>query len=77
MISVENRLKPRLQVLKILEDLNLIEKWPGIWNVYLATDDLFAKKFLAPNLNALGDAHFPVNKLLKQGPSSNIAAVQS
>ncbi|EPS60354.1 hypothetical protein M569_14450 [Genlisea aurea] len=51
--SVENRLKPRLEILKILERMNLIERWPPLGVVIYSTNDSFHDTFVAPYLGKL------------------------
>lgn len=46
--SVENRLKPRLRVLKILESKNMIEKKPRLSTICKQTEKQFIKKYVYP-----------------------------
>ncbi|KAK4390197.1 hypothetical protein Sango_2083000 [Sesamum angolense] len=51
--SVENRYRPRLQVLEVLEKRNLIKNWPALGTVNLTSDKKFFEKFVAPYLDEL------------------------
>ncbi|KAL7154765.1 hypothetical protein ABFS83_03G024500 [Erythranthe nasuta] len=51
--SIENRFKPRLEILGILESKGLIKHWPSLSTFCILTDDNFCKKYIGPNLNQL------------------------
>ncbi|EPS65908.1 hypothetical protein M569_08877 [Genlisea aurea] len=54
--SLEKRLKPRLQVLEMLEEMDLIAKWPSLKCVAMYTCKQFHGVFVAPYLNQLEEA---------------------
>ncbi|KAL2231988.1 transcription termination factor MTERF2, chloroplastic-like [Sesamum indicum] len=54
MYSVENRYKPRLQVLEALEKRNLLKNWPGFGTMHIMSDKKFFEKFVAPYLDEVG-----------------------
>ncbi|EYU23811.1 hypothetical protein MIMGU_mgv1a013682mg [Erythranthe guttata] len=55
--SVENKYKPRLQVLGVLESRNLIKEWPSFPGLYKMPDESFVKKYVRPYLREVGDLH--------------------
>ncbi|EYU36513.1 hypothetical protein MIMGU_mgv11b018711mg [Erythranthe guttata] len=55
--SVENKYKPRLQVLGVLESRNLINNWPSFSALYKMPDESFVKKYVGPYLSEVGDLH--------------------
>ncbi|KAL0352364.1 UNVERIFIED_CONTAM: hypothetical protein Scaly_1625100 [Sesamum calycinum] len=55
--SVENRYRPRLQVLEVLEKRNLIKNWPALGTVNLTSDKKFFEKFVAPYLDEVGELY--------------------
>ncbi|EPS65777.1 hypothetical protein M569_09002 [Genlisea aurea] len=57
--SIEKRLKPRVEILKILEKMNLIEKWPSLGVVAIYSSKRFHDTFVAPHISQLQEA-FPV-----------------
>ncbi|XP_059629839.1 transcription termination factor MTERF5, chloroplastic-like [Cornus florida] len=59
--SVENRLKPRLRVLEVLESRNLLLKKPSLATVCRMTDKKFFEKYLLPHSDEVGEL-FVVNK---------------
>ncbi|KAK4428445.1 hypothetical protein Salat_1144100 [Sesamum alatum] len=63
--SVENRLRPRLQVLEVLEKKNLIKNWPALGTVHLTSDKKFFEKFVAPYLDEVGEIY--TRKSVKKG----------
>ncbi|KAL7154710.1 hypothetical protein ABFS83_03G019700 [Erythranthe nasuta] len=65
--SVEKRYKPRFRILGILESRNLIEKWPGLGEVYILTDDKFFEKFVRPYSDVVGDDDTYVKTSLVRG----------
>ncbi|WCJ18871.1 Mitochondrial transcription termination factor family protein [Euphorbia peplus] len=46
--SVEKRFKPRLRVLKALENQNLLKKKPGLVNFFTVSDAVFRNKYAIP-----------------------------
>ncbi|KAL3838263.1 hypothetical protein ACJIZ3_022854 [Penstemon smallii] len=52
--SVENRLKPRLRVLEILESKNLIANWPSLATLLTLSSKRFFEKFVSPYLDEVG-----------------------
>ncbi|CAA2998609.1 transcription termination factor MTERF8, chloroplastic-like, partial [Olea europaea subsp. europaea] len=61
--SVENKLKPRIQVLSILESRNLIEKWPSLATMTRMTEISFFEKFVYPFLNEVGEVYMANNTI--------------
>ncbi|CAA2938091.1 Mitochondrial transcription termination factor, mTERF [Olea europaea subsp. europaea] len=61
--SVEKKLKPRIQVLSILESRNLIEKWPSLATITRMTDIRFFEKFVNPFLNEVGEVYMANNTI--------------
>ncbi|KAL7154759.1 hypothetical protein ABFS83_03G024200 [Erythranthe nasuta] len=59
--SIENRYKPRFQVLGILESKNLIEKWPGLSTICKLPDDKFFERYIGPHLSELGGQVYVAN----------------
>ncbi|XP_059631416.1 uncharacterized protein LOC132274209 [Cornus florida] len=59
--SVENRLKPRLKVLEVLESRNLLLKKPSLAPACKMTDKKFLEKYVIPYSDEIGDL-FVVNK---------------
>lgn len=55
--SIEKRLEPRLQILRLLESRNLIEKWPSLSSVATFRDDEFFDKFVWPYYDEIGEEH--------------------
>ncbi|KDP41363.1 hypothetical protein JCGZ_15770 [Jatropha curcas] len=53
--SVNQRLKPRLDVLKALKSKNLLKKIPSLTTVCKITNAQFSRKFVIPYSNELGD----------------------
>ncbi|KAL1540490.1 hypothetical protein AAHA92_24839 [Salvia divinorum] len=53
--SVQKRIEPRIQVLKLLESRNLIEKWPRLSAVLKPRDDIFMEKFVRPYYDEIGE----------------------
>lgn len=53
--SIEKRVKPRMQVLQLLESKNLIKSWPLLYEMCALTDKKFYEKFVGPFLNEIGD----------------------
>ncbi|XP_059629866.1 uncharacterized protein LOC132272790 [Cornus florida] len=54
-LSVENRLKPRLRVLEVLESRNLLLKMPSLATVFPLTDKRFFEKYVLPYLDEVGE----------------------
>lgn len=52
--SIENRLKPRLQLFEILEGKGLATMWPSLSTISTYSDDLFFKNFVKPHSSELG-----------------------
>lgn len=46
--SIEKRLKPRLQIIGVLESKNLIKKWPSLGTIYTLSDDKFLDRYVRP-----------------------------
>ncbi|KAL3830451.1 hypothetical protein ACJIZ3_019253 [Penstemon smallii] len=55
--SIDNRYKPRLQVLGVLEGKKLITKWPSLGTLHTISDEQFYEKFVGPYLNDVGDVY--------------------
>ncbi|XP_057794575.1 uncharacterized protein LOC131010890 [Salvia miltiorrhiza] len=53
--SIEKRLDPRMQTLRLLESKNLIQKWPSLSTVITFTDDRFFDKFIRPYYDNIGE----------------------
>ncbi|XP_059629823.1 uncharacterized protein LOC132272747 [Cornus florida] len=53
--SVENKLKPRLRVLEVLESRNLLLKMPSLGTVCRITDKKFFEKYVLPYSNEVGE----------------------
>ncbi|KAL0432712.1 UNVERIFIED_CONTAM: hypothetical protein Slati_2605500 [Sesamum latifolium] len=53
--SIENRYKPRLQVLEMLESKNMIESWPKFSTLCQMSNKRFYEKFIGPYLDEVGD----------------------
>ncbi|XP_059631451.1 uncharacterized protein LOC132274233 [Cornus florida] len=53
--SVENRTKPRLRVLEVLESRNLLLKKPSLGTVCKMTDKKFFEKYVVPHSNEVGE----------------------
>ncbi|XP_059629863.1 uncharacterized protein LOC132272788 [Cornus florida] len=54
-LSVENRLKPRLRVLEVLESRNLLLKKPSLATVCPLTDKSFFQKYVLPYSDEVGE----------------------
>ncbi|XP_057794577.1 uncharacterized protein LOC131010893 [Salvia miltiorrhiza] len=52
--SIEKRLEPRMQILRLLESRNLIEKWPSLSAFARFTDDRFFNMFIRPYYDEIG-----------------------
>ncbi|XP_059631415.1 uncharacterized protein LOC132274208 isoform X2 [Cornus florida] len=57
--SVENRLKPRLRVLEVLESRNLLLKKLSLLTVFTLTDKKFFQKYVLPYSDEVGELFFP------------------
>ncbi|KAI3460019.1 hypothetical protein Pfo_016682 [Paulownia fortunei] len=57
MSSIRNRYMPRLRVLGILEEKNLLKNWPSLATVSVIPDEKFHKKFVAPHFNEVGQVY--------------------
>ncbi|XP_059629814.1 uncharacterized protein LOC132272737 [Cornus florida] len=53
--SVENRLKPRLRVLEVLERRNLVLKKPSLRTVCSMTDEKFLHNYVLPYSDEVGE----------------------
>ncbi|XP_047954072.1 uncharacterized protein LOC125200473 [Salvia hispanica] len=53
--SIEKRLEPRMQILRLLESRNLIEKWPSLSGISSFTDYMFFDKFIRPYYDEIGE----------------------
>ncbi|XP_047957287.1 uncharacterized protein LOC125202853 [Salvia hispanica] len=53
--SIEKRLEPRMQILRLLEIRNLIEKWPSLSGISSFTDYMFFDKFIRPYYDEIGE----------------------
>ncbi|KAL1540485.1 hypothetical protein AAHA92_24835 [Salvia divinorum] len=53
--NIEKRLEPRLQILKLLERRNLIEKWPALSVLSIITDTEFFDRFSKPYCDVIGE----------------------
>ncbi|XP_059629730.1 transcription termination factor MTERF5, chloroplastic-like [Cornus florida] len=53
--SIENRLKPRLRVLEVLERRNLLLKMPSLLTVCPLTDQKFYEKYVLPYSDEVGE----------------------
>ncbi|CAI9775436.1 unnamed protein product [Fraxinus pennsylvanica] len=62
--SVENKIKPRMLVLGILDNKNLIKKWPSLTTISRLPESKFWEKFVQPYLNEVGELYM-VNSALK------------
>ncbi|KAG8377343.1 hypothetical protein BUALT_Bualt08G0023300 [Buddleja alternifolia] len=60
--SIEKRYKPRIQVLTILEEKNLIKKWPSLGTFHLLSDAKFFNKFVHPHLNEVGKVYYGIGE---------------
>ncbi|GFZ10040.1 hypothetical protein Acr_21g0006390 [Actinidia rufa] len=58
-LSVENRLKPRLRVVEILESKNLLRKKPSLTTVCKMSHKRFFEKFVLPHSNEVGKFLLP------------------
>ncbi|XP_059631373.1 uncharacterized protein LOC132274185 [Cornus florida] len=61
LLSVENRLKPRLRVMEVLEKRNLLLKKPSFTTVFQRSDKKFFEKYVLPYSDEVGEL-FVVNK---------------
>ncbi|KAH6827393.1 hypothetical protein C2S53_017948 [Perilla frutescens var. hirtella] len=57
--SIEKRLEPRLQILRVLESRDLIKKWPALGTVLVYTDGKFVDRFVRPYYNEIGKEYIP------------------
>ncbi|CAI9775437.1 unnamed protein product [Fraxinus pennsylvanica] len=62
--SVEKKIKPRMQVLGILDSKNLIKKWPSLTTITRMPESMFLEKFVQPYLNEVGELYM-ANSALK------------
>lgn len=58
--SVERRLKPRLDILEILEKKNLLHKFPSLIVACKISDKQFSEKYVVPYLNELEGKHVEI-----------------
>ncbi|XP_042013932.1 uncharacterized protein LOC121762191 [Salvia splendens] len=77
--NIENRLEPRLQILRLLETRNLIEKWPVLSAVSIFTDVRFFDRFVRPYCDVIGEEHITkfVRVLIARVEFSNIGVACS
>ena len=61
-LSVENRLKPRLRVVEILESKNLLRKMPSLTTVCKMSHKRFFEKFVLPYSNEVGKFVLPCSE---------------
>ncbi|KAL2515106.1 Mitochondrial transcription termination factor family protein [Forsythia ovata] len=61
--SVEKKIKPRMQVLGILDSRNLIKKWPSLATITRMPESKFLEKFVQPYLNEVGEVYMPTSAL--------------
>ncbi|XP_057790936.1 uncharacterized protein LOC131008051 [Salvia miltiorrhiza] len=57
MCSIEKRLELRMQILRLLESRNLIEKWPTLSTLSISTDDKFFDGFVRPYCDEIGQEY--------------------
>ncbi|KAH6782389.1 hypothetical protein C2S51_007682 [Perilla frutescens var. frutescens] len=57
MHSIEQRYKPRIEVLEVLESRHLIETWPLLSSLCRMPDHTFYKKYVNPHLKDLGEVY--------------------
>ncbi|CAK9154230.1 unnamed protein product [Ilex paraguariensis] len=55
--SIENRLKPRLRVVEVLENKKLLPKKPSLTSLHKITDEKFFEKFVLPYSNEVGEIY--------------------
>ncbi|XP_047954081.1 uncharacterized protein LOC125200484 [Salvia hispanica] len=60
MYSAEQRYKPRIEVLEMLERRGLIRAWPHLPALCKMSNDVFCKKFVSPHLDEVGEFSWPV-----------------
>ncbi|XP_057503626.1 transcription termination factor MTERF8, chloroplastic-like [Actinidia eriantha] len=58
-LSVENRIKPRLRILEVLERKKLLPKKPSLATVCKISDKNFFEKFVLPYSNEVGKIYIP------------------
>ncbi|KAL7116681.1 hypothetical protein ACP275_03G019700 [Erythranthe tilingii] len=59
--SIENKYKPRFQILGILESRNMINYWPGLSTICKLPDDRFFERYIGPHLSELGGQVYVAN----------------
>ncbi|XAR62171.1 hypothetical protein NMG60_11016823 [Bertholletia excelsa] len=59
--SIENRIKPRIRVLEILESKNLLRKKPGLASICNVSNKQFLEKFVLPYSDEVGEMYNPYN----------------
>ncbi|XP_057503765.1 transcription termination factor MTERF5, chloroplastic-like [Actinidia eriantha] len=64
--SVENRLKPRLGVLEVLERKNLLQKNPRLTTVCKISDEAFFERFVLPYSNEVGNVYASLMRAKRQ-----------
>ncbi|PIN22412.1 Mitochondrial transcription termination factor, mTERF [Handroanthus impetiginosus] len=69
--SVEKRYEPWLQVLGILENKNLIKRWPSLGTIYPMSDKKFFEKFVCPHLNDVGEVFILRNSVKDRREKNN------
>ncbi|KAH6827866.1 hypothetical protein C2S53_015788 [Perilla frutescens var. hirtella] len=53
--SIERRIRPRMKVLRVLEEKDLIGDWPSLSTLLCASNASFFEKFVAPYLDDVGE----------------------
>lgn len=56
MYSIEQRYKPRFEVLKMLESRLLLQEWPLLPSLCLMSDRVFHNRFVKPHFDEIGEA---------------------
>lgn len=72
MYSVEQRYKPRIEVLEMLERRDLIRAWPNLPALCKMSNDVFCKKFVSPHLDEVGEFSWPVELGMGNGTRSSL-----
>ncbi|KAL1540488.1 hypothetical protein AAHA92_24837 [Salvia divinorum] len=71
MYSIEQRYKPRIEVLEMLESRNLIRAWPHLPALCKMSNDVFCKKFVSPHLNEVGEFSWPIELAMGKGTKNS------
>ena len=64
-LGAEKRIEPRMQILRLLESSNLIEKWPCLSLVLKLTDGKFVERFIRPYCDEIGEERITRRWLLR------------